>query len=135
MSTKTEIIDIQVCSTNMIFRLLFQGSILMSSLHRFAYMNICNRKEKLREHSLLWLTFLLSYRVTYKEILVPIMMIEHTIFDRSNTILSDQNSCSLTYNIMEKVLVNILLDQDDLASIFCPIICDFARSYDRRSAL
>ena len=63
------------------------------------------------------------------------MMIEYTIFARSNTILSDQNSCLLTYNIMEEVLVQILLDQDDRTSKFCPIICDFARSYDRRSAL
>ena len=63
------------------------------------------------------------------------MMIEHTIFARSNTILSDQNACLLTYNIIEEVLVKILLDQDDRASKFCPIICDFARSYDRISAL
>ena len=41
------------------------------------------------------------------------MMIEHTIFARSNTILSDQNACLLSYNIMEQGLVNILLDQDD----------------------
>ena len=63
------------------------------------------------------------------------MMIEFTLFSRSNSILSDQSACLLTYNIMEEVLVNILLDQDDRASTFCPIICDFARSYDRRSAL
>ena len=63
------------------------------------------------------------------------MMIEHTIFARSNTILSDQNECLLNYNIIEEVLVKILLDQDDRASKFCPIICDFPRSYDRRSAL
>ena len=63
------------------------------------------------------------------------MMIEHTIFARSNTILSDQNACLLAYNIIEVVLVKILLDQDDQASKFCPIICDFPRSYDRRSAL
>ena len=31
-------------------------------------------------------------RVIYKEILVPIMMIEHSIFARSNTILSDRIS-------------------------------------------
>ena len=37
--------------------------------------------------------------------------------------------------IMEECLVKILLDQDDRASKFCPIICDFARSYDRRLAL
>ena len=63
------------------------------------------------------------------------MMIEHTIFARSNTILFDQNACLLTYNIIEEVLVKILLDQDDRASKFCSIICDFPRSYDRRSAL
>ena len=63
------------------------------------------------------------------------MMIEYTIFARSNTILSDQNAFLLTYNIIEEVLVKILLDQDDRASKFCPIICDFPRSYDRRSAL
>ena len=38
------------------------------------------------------------------------MMIEHTIFARSNTILSDQNACLLSYNIMEGGLVKILLD-------------------------
>ena len=59
------------------------------------------------------------------------MMIEQTIFARSNIILSDQNACSLSYNIMEEGLVKILLDQDDQADKFCPIICDFARSYDR----
>ena len=48
--------------------------------------------------------------VIYKEILVPIMMIEHTIFTRSNTILPDQNACLLSYNIMEEGLVKILLD-------------------------
>ena len=63
------------------------------------------------------------------------MMIEHTIFLRSNTILSDQNACLLTYNIIEEILVKIMPDQDDRASKFCPIICDFPRSYDRRSAL
>ena len=62
-------------------------------------------------------------------------MIEHTIFARWNTILSDQNACFLTYNIIEEGLVNILLDQDDRANKFCPIICVFARSYDRRLAL
>ena len=41
-------------------------------------------------------------RVIYKEFGVPIMMIEHTIFARSNTILSDQNACLLSYSIMEK---------------------------------
>ena len=63
------------------------------------------------------------------------MMIEYTIFARSNTILSDQNSCLLTYNIIEEVLEKILLDQDDRVRKFCPIIGDFPRSYDRRSAL
>ena len=46
-------------------------------------------------------------RVIYKEIWEPIMMIEHTIFARSNTILSDQNACLLNYNIMEEGLVKI----------------------------
>ena len=50
------------------------------------------------------------------------MMIEHTIFARSNTILSDQNACLLSYNIMEEGIVKILLDQDDLANKFCSII-------------
>ena len=74
-------------------------------------------------------------RVIYKEIWVSIMMIEYTIFVRSNTILSDHNACLLTYSIIEEVLVKILLDQDDRARKFCQIICDFPRSYDRRSAL
>ena len=65
-------------------------------------------------------------RVIYKEILVPIMMIEHTIFARSNTILYDQNACFLSYNIMEEGLVKILLDEDDRANKICPIICVFA---------
>ena len=43
------------------------------------------------------------------------MMIEHTTFARSNTILSDQNACLLSYNIMGEGLVKILLDQDDQA--------------------
>ena len=59
------------------------------------------------------------------------MMIEQTIFARSNTILYDKNACLLSYNIMEEGLVKILLDQDDRANKFCPIICVFARSYDR----
>ena len=59
------------------------------------------------------------------------MMLEHTIFARSNITLSDQNACSLSYNTMEEGLVKILLDQDDRANKFCPIICSFARSYDR----
>ena len=59
------------------------------------------------------------------------MMIEHTFFARSYTILSDQNASLLSYNIMEEGLVKILLDQDDRANKFCPIICGFARSYDR----
>ena len=63
------------------------------------------------------------------------MMIGQTIFARSNTILSDQNAFLLSYNIMEEVLVKLLLDQDDRANKFCPIICVFARSYDRGSTL
>ena len=59
------------------------------------------------------------------------MMIEHKIFDRSNTILSDQNVFLLSCDILEKGLVKILLDQDDRANNFYPIICVFARSYDR----
>ena len=49
------------------------------------------------------------------------MMIEHTIFARSNTILSDQNVCLSSYNVMEEGLVKILLDQDDRANKLCPI--------------
>ena len=59
------------------------------------------------------------------------MMIEHTFFARSNTILSDQNASLLSYNIMEEGLVKILFDQDDQANKFCPIIFVFARLYDR----
>ena len=87
------------------------------------------------------------------------MMIKHIIFARSNFILCDPNVCLLSYNVMEEGLVKILLhqddqphnpsdqnaclynvmeglvkillDQDDRANIFCPIICVFARSYDR----
>ena len=59
------------------------------------------------------------------------MMIEHTIFALSNTIFSNQNACLLSYNIMEEGLVEILLDQGDRANKFYPIICVFARSYDR----
>ena len=59
------------------------------------------------------------------------MMIAHTIFARSNAVLSDQNACLLSYNIMEEGLMKILLDQDDRANKFFPIICVFARSYDR----
>ena len=58
-------------------------------------------------------------------------MIEHTISARSNPILSDQNACFLNYNFMKEGEVKILLDQDDRANKFCPIICDFARSYDQ----
>ena len=61
---------------------------------------------------------------------MPIMMVEHTIFARLNTILSDQNVCLLSYNIMEEGLVKILINQDDQVNIFCTIICVFARSYD-----
>ena len=63
------------------------------------------------------------------------MKIEHTIFTQSNTILSDQNACLLSYNIMEKGLVKILLDQDDRAKKFFPIICVFTWSYDQWSVL
>ena len=59
------------------------------------------------------------------------MMIEHSIFARSNAILFDQNAFIVSYNIIEEVLAKILLDQDDRANKFCPIICVFARSYDR----
>ena len=44
-------------------------------------------------------------------------------------------SSLLSYNVMEEGLVKILLDQDDPANKFCPIICIFTRSYDRWSAL
>ena len=56
---------------------------------------------------------------------MPIMMIEHKIFARSNTILSDHNACLSSYNIMEEGLVKILLDQDDQANKVCLIICVF----------
>ena len=59
------------------------------------------------------------------------MMIELTSFARSNTILADQNARLLSYNIMEEGLVKTLLDQDDRANKFCPIICVFARSHNR----
>ena len=59
------------------------------------------------------------------------MMVKDLVFARSNTILSDQNACLLSYNIMEEGLVKILLDQDDRANKFCPNISFFARSYDR----
>ena len=59
------------------------------------------------------------------------MMIELSIFARSDAILSDQNACIVSYNIIEEGLANILLDQDDGANKFCPIISVFARSYDR----
>ena len=54
---------------------------------------------------------------------MPIMMVKHTIFARSSAILSDQNACSLSYNVMEEGLVKILLDQDDRANKFFSIIC------------
>ena len=60
--------------------------------------------------------------VIYKEIRLPIMMIKHTIFARSNATFSDQNTCSLSYKVMEEGIVKILLDQDDQANKFCPII-------------
>ena len=59
------------------------------------------------------------------------MMIEHTIPARSNDILSDENACSLSYNIIGDGIVKILLDQDDQVNKFCPIICVFVRLYDR----
>ena len=40
-------------------------------------------------------------------------MIKHTIFSRSDTILSDQNACLSSYTIIEEVLVKILLDHLD----------------------
>ena len=45
------------------------------------------------------------------------MMIEQSIFAQSNSILLD--------NIIYEGLVKILLDQDDRANKFCPIICVF----------
>ena len=76
-----------------------------------------------------------KFRVIYKKILVPITMIEHTICARSNTFLSDQNACLLSYNIIEAGIVKVMLNKDDRANKFCPILCVFARSYDRWSAL
>ena len=46
------------------------------------------------------------------------MMIEHSIFARSDAILSNQNECFLSYNIIEEGLAKILLDQDDRANKF-----------------
>ena len=46
------------------------------------------------------------------------MMIEHKIFARSNTILSDQNAYLLGNNTMEEGLVKTLLDQDNRANKF-----------------
>ena len=63
------------------------------------------------------------------------MMIEHSIFAQSDTILSDQNVCTVSYNIIEEGLAEILLYQDDRANKICSIICVFARSYDRGSTL
>ena len=59
------------------------------------------------------------------------MMIEHSNFARSDAVLSDQNACCLSYNIIEEGLTEILLDQDDQANKFSLIIHVFARSYDR----
>ena len=61
------------------------------------------------------------------------MMIEHSIFARSDVILSDQNAYIdiVSYNIIEEGLAKILLDQDDRGNKFCSVICVFARSYDR----
>ena len=78
---------------------------------------------------------IIPVRLIYKEIWVPIMMIEHTIFAPSNTILSVKNACLLSYNSMQEGLVKILPDEDDPANKFCSIICAFSRSYDRWSAL
>ena len=59
------------------------------------------------------------------------MMIEHTIFLRSNTILSDQNACFIKLQYMEEGLMKILLDQDDdRADKLCLIIFVFARLYN-----
>ena len=44
---------------------------------------------------------------------VLIMMMEHTTFARSDTILSDQSVRILCYNTNEESLVKILLDKDD----------------------
>ena len=71
-------------------------------------------------------------RVIYKEIWVPIMMIEHSIYARSDAILSDQNACFLSYNIIKEGLAKILQDHDDRANKFCSIrpkkkICLFAK--------
>ena len=52
----------------------------------------------------------MSFRVNYKEIWVPIMTIKHTIFARSNIILSNQIPCLLSYNIMEEGIMKIMLD-------------------------
>ena len=59
------------------------------------------------------------------------MMIEQSIFARSDAILSDQNACIVSYHIIEEGVAKILLDQDDRANEFCSIICVFARVYDR----
>ena len=64
-----------------------------------------------------------NHRVIYKEIWVQIKMIDHRIFARSNIILSGQNACLLSYDIMEESLLKILFDQDDRVNKFCPIIC------------
>ena len=63
-----------------------------------------------------------AFRVIYKEIWVSIIMIEYTIFARSNTILFDQNACLLTYNIMDKGLVKILLNQVEALDSPYPLI-------------
>ena len=65
----------------------------------------------IKKHSLSSKLYLVRgyYRVIYKEIWMPIMMIEYTIFARSNTILYDQNACLISYNIKEEGLLKILL--------------------------
>ena len=72
-----------------------------------------------------------EFKVIYTDMRVMIMMTEQAIFARSNIILSNQNVCLLSYDIMEEGLLKILLDQDDQAKKFCPIIYVFAQSYDR----
>ena len=53
-------------------------------------------------------------------------MIEHSIFARSDAILSDQNACFLSYNIIEEDLAKILLDQDDRANKLSDHMCFFS---------
>ena len=62
------------------------------------------------------------------------MMIEQSIFARSNAILSDQNFCQQIRIVSLEGLVKNLLDKGDRANKFCPIIYVFARLNDRWSA-